>query len=166
MSQRELPTPQNDTDRQILGWVEEFGWAVIGIEEDELGPAYAYSVGLWRGLLHPEIVVVGLVSEAAHQLINDVGDAIKAGKRFELGEEYDGLVPGYKVAFVEVHPSNIGAYLGYACWFNREPDFPAYQCVWPDREGRFPWDDGFDEQFRLKQPLLDIPGDVPGGEGG
>ena len=31
-------------------------------------------------------------------------------------------------------------YLGYAGWFHGGPRFPALQAVWPDAEGRFPWE--------------------------
>jgi hypothetical protein len=32
---------------------------------------------------------------------------------------------------------------------------PAMQLIWTDRQNRFPWDIGFEEEFLYKQPLLD-----------
>jgi hypothetical protein len=33
--------------------------------------------------------------------------------------------------------------------------FPAMQLVWPDEQGRFPWESGYDERFFKLQRLLD-----------
>ncbi len=154
MTPRELPEPQDDQDRQILGWVAEYGWAVLGIPDDPEGPGYTFSVGLWRGWQHPEIVLFGLNHEAAQRLINHLGTTIKGGDRYDPGRFYEGIVSGYRVVFLPVDQDQVGPYLGYACWFNRGQDFPVLQCVWPDREGRFPWEPGFDERFRPRQPLL------------
>jgi hypothetical protein len=35
-------------------------------------------------------------------------------------------------------------------------EVPANQLVWPDMEGRFPWQDGFDERYRDQQVLLGV----------
>jgi hypothetical protein len=37
-------------------------------------------------------------------------------------------------------------------------DFPPVQMVWPDREGRFPWDSEFDAGFKDNQPDLSVLG--------
>jgi uncharacterized protein DUF4262 len=42
----------------------------------------------------------------------------------------------------------------YALWFYEDDPFPLMQCFWPDKEGRFPWDDGCDDYVRNAQPLL------------
>jgi len=44
--------------------------------------------------------------------------------------------------------------MGYAVWFYGGDDFSALQCVYPDLEGHFPWDGGFDANWRNRQPLL------------
>jgi hypothetical protein len=31
------------------------------------------------------------------------------------------------------------------------------QLFWPDRSGRFPWEDGVDDYCRTSQPMLRIP---------
>jgi hypothetical protein len=162
MSIRELPEARDDQDRQILQWVAEYGWAVLGIEEDEDGPPYTFSVGLWRGWKHPEIVIFGLKHEASQVLINNLGLEIREGRTFEPGQEYLDLVPSYPVCFIEVHPAWVREFFGYACWFNRGDDFPVLQCVWPDRAGRFPWQEGYDVAFLTRQPLLNAtPGMMP-----
>jgi hypothetical protein len=35
-------------------------------------------------------------------------------------------------------------FLGYAQWFYESEDgFPVLQLVWPDEQGRYPWDEGY-----------------------
>jgi hypothetical protein len=157
MSQPEIPPPPDAIAAQLLDHVAEYGWGVVAWEEDSLGPAYAFSVGLWRGHRHPEIVVVGLKGEAAHVLINALGDAITGGRSFTPGQRYEGFVPGFAVSFVLVNPAHVAGLFGHACWYNAGDDFPVVQCVWPDEAGLFPWEAGFDERFYEKQPLLDQP---------
>jgi hypothetical protein len=42
----------------------------------------------------------------------------------------------------------------YALWFYGEDEFPVFQCVCPDLNNRFPWNDGFDTTWRDRQALL------------
>ena len=58
--------------------------------------------------------------------------------------------------------------MGYALWFYCEDEFPVFQCVNPDLNNRFPWDDGstrrgaIDKLFYFKTsslpPLKEISG--------
>ena len=51
----------------------------------------------------------------------------------------------------------------HAYWPLSQPDFPALQCVWPDKAGKFPDEDGFDERLALQQPLLFVGSQRPNG---
>jgi hypothetical protein len=44
--------------------------------------------------------------------------------------------------------------MGYAVWFYGGDDFQALQCVYPDLTNRFPWEEGFNNDWRSRQPLL------------
>ena len=45
-------------------------------------------------------------------------------------------------------------HFGYARWFYKGDDFPALQCLWPDKQGRFPSDADYSEPLRARQCLL------------
>lgn len=47
-----------------------------------------------------------------------------------------------------------GDYFNVAKTFYGQADFKAVQLFWPDRSGKFPWEEGFDESFRRIQPDL------------
>ena len=48
------------------------------------------------------MILIGLPWEVSHQIINNIGTAVKAGKRYEAGRVYDDLAEGYPTAFVAV----------------------------------------------------------------
>ena len=47
-----------------------------------------------------------------------------------------------------------GAFLQKACWAYEGEEFPVVQLVWPDKQGRWPWEDGVRAGFRDAQPVL------------
>jgi hypothetical protein len=148
-----LPEPADDHDRKLLADVERHGWHVLGVEEDEEGPAFAYSIGLYRSFKHPEILVVGLPIEVMHRIINAVGEVARSGERFEHLDESEDVLDGHNVAFHIVERTYYPDYFGYARWLYRGDDFPALQCVWPDSQHRNPWHPEFGVGPG-RQPLL------------
>jgi hypothetical protein len=156
VAQKELPAPQDDYDRAILGDIRRVGWSVIQIEpddEDDPGPVYSFSVGLLHTHGHPEIILLGLPHEVAGQIINGIGDAAAAGGRIEPGRTYDDFA-SVPLAFVTVDPAHYKEYVGYALWLYGGPAFPMLQCVWPLKSGHYPWDAGYDKEGAAIQPLL------------
>ncbi len=167
-----LPEPEDDRDRKLLADIARVGWAVLGIPEDDEGPGFAFSIGLYRTFAHPEVILIGLPWEVSSALINDLGAAVKGGKRYEAGRAYDDLSEGGADFFVAVDRGNYREYLGTAGWFYRGWDFPVVQMVWPDRRGAYPWDAGSPPGYWRRQPLLgkhaaqgtsNLPGDPDGG---
>jgi hypothetical protein len=33
-------------------------------------------------------------------------------------------------------------------------DYPALQCIWPDKKSLYPWESGFNSKWQSAQPLL------------
>lgn len=117
-------------------------------------PVFSYSVGLFHTLEHPEIVIIGLSQHIGHKLINDVGEKVLGGSRFEDGMISSELLKGYDCTFKEVPLHVYEEYFGRAIDFYESENFPVLQLVYPDREGRWPWDVAANEGFRLGQPVL------------
>lgn len=154
---RELPIAKDDHDRTLLADVKRVGWHIVGIHEDENGPAYAFSVGLFHTFEHPEIIVFGLPHDTAGRIINIIGRQVQDGTRFEANDQSNDVAEGFPVVFKMIPKDFYRQYIGYALWFYRDFDFPVLQCVWPDKAGLFAWQDGYDHRFDQMQPILAHP---------
>jgi hypothetical protein len=140
--------------REFLVEVDTHGWIVMRIAADGPGPDFAYSIGLVRTYAHPEIIVVGLPMDVAHNIINDLGAAVRDGARFNAGQISGAFLKDYDVTFRAVPEYQYGAYLGWGQQVYGRSDFPVLQLIYPDRAGRWPWQDGVASQFRALQPVL------------
>lgn len=141
-------------DRKILEDVEESGLHVVTVAGEGGRPGYSFTVGLWESFGQPEVVVFGLPQEIAHELLELLADEADEGHRFLAGTRHEGLLQDYPVRFFEVPKSRYAEYLGSACWAYEGDDFPAVQLVWPDKQGRWPWDPDGRDGFREAQPVL------------
>lgn len=140
----------------ILKDIQEYRMHITYVETDDYNPRFGYSIGLFKEFHHPELIIIGLDSESTGAILNNARKEIEKGIKFIEGVTYHGFLHELPVQFVEVKKEHYPDYLGYAGWYNNNSiNFPSLQIVWPDKQGRFPWDDGFNENFKFKQPLLD-----------
>jgi hypothetical protein len=160
-----LPDPADEHDRKLLADVEQPGWHVIAVQEDEEGPGFAYSIGLYHTFEHPEVILFGLPVRVMHQTINVLGEQITSGKRFEHLDESGDILDGYHVRFRTVEGSHYREYLGYARWFHQGDAFAVIQCVWPDSRHRYPWHADAGSEFIRRQPVLSPDSTWPFHEG-
>src|SRR6266487_5347633 len=93
---------EDKQEQKLIADIERYGWHVIKVLEDEQGPGFAYSIGLFHSYSHAEILVIGLRLDSMHQIINCIGEEIKSGKQFVDGREYSDILPGYDSAFRNV----------------------------------------------------------------
>ncbi len=140
----------------ILKDIEEHRVHIAFVESDGYCPRFGYSIGLYKEFNHPELILIGLDPESTGALINNAKDEIEKGNRFIEGVNYMDFLVELPVQFVNVEKEHYPDYLGYAGWYNdNSVDFPTLQIAWPDREGKFPWEQEFNQNFKFKQPLLD-----------
>ncbi len=146
-------------DEDVETSVRAHGWHCIAVEESMDEPGFAYTIGLGATFQHPEIVVVGLPRDVAHQLLADIANDLKKGIRCSPEKARDDLLEGLSVAFREVHHTQIEARMGGAMAFYRKARLAltALQLFWPDKQGRFPFEPGCDFKVCLLQSRLDIP---------
>jgi uncharacterized protein DUF4262 len=150
------PESESPAHDRLLGDVQEYGCHILNVAGEGRAD-FSYSVGLYLNFGHPEIVVIGLSADKAMQLINLVCDRVAQGGQFDEGSLSMDLLNGLPVAFMKVEPEHYDDRFGFANWFYQSlptAGFPVLQLVWPDREGRFPWDTQFDQSPRSMQPVL------------
>lgn len=134
--------------------IEDHRWAVQFVECDKR--PFAYTVGLHeRGL--PELLVTGMPAQTSAKLLNvtgqgmvDDGMVLRPAEHIDCGGRF--LLEVVEVEHPDVH-------LTFAIRVGG-PDVHAYQLVWADDRGRWPWDRGWGHG-RRRQPVLGVRGSKP-----
>src|SRR4051794_1833600 len=106
----DLPDPEDRFDEKLIADVREHGWHCVLVADEHhpehaeeiaaMGPhpiydaAFAYTVGLWLTLRHPELVLVGRW-QRAHATIATVVRLIEAGHAFAPGDRSSEILEGY-----------------------------------------------------------------------
>ena len=144
-------------DAKVLREIHTDGWQITGVlaREQDKGPDFAYSIGFFHSLGHPEIILFGLPLDTCMRAVNVIGIDVQNGMTFETGRVYDGILQRpHRCCFREVDPKYYRNHVGYALWFYEADPFPLLQCFWSDELGRFPWDRDCAEYCRAWQPPL------------
>ena len=155
-------TGMDESDREILEDIEQFGCSVMHIAAEDDLPPFAFSVGISRTSKVPEVVVVGLKQPLAHFVVNEYNRRVREGEFFVSGQKYAGFIEGFDVLVESVHASNYDEYFGYNLWLYEGPNFEILQLVYPNTSGVWPWEKAADEWFRSWQPLLNQPAELQG----
>ena len=142
----------NESEEATLRHIESRGWSVIGIPEDNEGPSFSYTIGLYKSFGHPELFLCGLPHEVAISFLNDAGELIRTGRKYSAGERTHELAESLPMTFCEFPGGAYSEYLGWALWYY-EAAFPVLQLVWPDATGAFPWEQAASPSARALQPL-------------
>lgn len=148
----------------------EPGWGMVHIVPEDGSPSYSYSFGLWISTAHPEIIMFSVAPKLANDFIDHIGE--KAKKFPGCGTYHAGTVmkraegTDYSTAFIDTHEESVREYMGIArhLYGNRPDDpnaFPTLQVIWSDKKKLFPWDEGFDKEYRDQLPILGRLPDPP-----
>jgi len=141
----------DDQEERRISHIEDHGCSVLRIQSSTTGPSWSYTVGLYDTTGQAELITIGLLDETAHVLLNSAGKELRKGTNLAEGRHRE-LIGEVECEFRPVDPKWIRHLMGWAVWYNNGDDFPVLQAVYPDRENRFPEEEGFTEYFR--QPLL------------
>jgi uncharacterized protein DUF4262 len=149
-------------DAGFLEIIDKYGWHVMSVtprvDSDDAPEWFSYSTGLFMRLQHPEIILCGLDADVSQRIINSIGNEVKAGREFDLDTDCaDIFADDVNCRFRVVHKSQYGEYVGWSQWFYEGDDYPLWQCFWPDKAGKYPWDAACNRSVAELQPLLYTP---------
>ena len=155
MTSLALPIAATESEQRLIADIQQYGWHFIEIPEDDIGPGYLFTVGLYYSYSHPEILLMGLDSEISRAFLQSIAGGIKTGAKY-LDGSMDSDLASFPIAFKGIALSRYHDYLGYANWLYRAAPngFPAVQFIWPDKAGKFPWDKGYNSKFLARQTPL------------
>lgn len=146
--------------------IDRFGWTAIYVGDYHTAPTWAYSIGFRSSLGAPEIIVFDLTQEDANAIFHEAFNEIRTGKLIIRDGELWRPEEGWRATWRKVHPTRLvngdDRWLGIAEAFHailspEQGEFEAYQLVLSDSEHRLPWEAGYDERLRPKQPALYEP---------
>jgi hypothetical protein len=144
MTEAQIQAWLDQEDALVAQTIRKHGVFVQFVSGDgDREPAFAYTVGLF-GLGHPELVVLSVDMDTALHLLNDLARRVHAGENFIPGEVLNFDQWTHRVAVEEL--PNPGEILFAANRHYQRPaeaSVPAYQLTYDDKQGRFPWDDGY-----------------------
>lgn len=146
---------QKNGDATALADIETYGLHIINVSEEGDLPPFSYSIGIERSLGLPELIVIGLRANVAQAAINACYDQLRSGAQIGPGSRVAELLGGgFECVIGEVAPSCYRDYMGWALWLYEGANFRAYQIIFPDTAGAFPWEPEASEWFKGWQPLL------------
>ncbi len=127
----------------VVDNVREHACHVMIVASDGRGPGFAYSIGLEQSFRQPELLCFGLDGAVMHQMINGVRDRMADGEVFADGARISDLIEDHDCVLRRVSRHRYKDFFGYALWFYDGDQFEALQIVWPDPQGRMPWEAGY-----------------------
>ncbi len=148
-----------DYERDVVAKVRKYGWFQLRVVGDEQSPlSFSYTTGFWRTLEAPEILLFSLPEQTAHHVLWDVFRYFKSGQRPQTGVPVSNILGNADAVFLPVAKEHYRTYMRTTRWFHGHDDFPCVQLFWPDRQGLFPWEAGFEAKFEKDQPDLTVNG--------
>lgn len=149
---------QDATDRyyaQVLTKIEEHGWmvqAVMGLPDQPDVLSFCYTAGLaLKGL--PELYLIGLPIELGGAILNETAQQmVDTTVPVTNGQVLD---LAYSTQFRVHGPIDAGQAEMFLAKRINEGSFVAMQVMWPDTEGRFPDEEGYDMDNYPQQVIED-----------
>lgn len=141
-------------EKSFTSNVRQHGWTATHVFEDSEGAGFSYTTGFWHKFHQPELVIFGLPSDISHEILWGFYRDIEGGKELVVDTPMSGILEGYDVILKLVLKEHFSDHLGWSRWFYGGDHFEAYQIIFPDKLGHFPWDSEASPEFRSFQPNL------------
>lgn len=159
---------ENTVWDRVLDQIEANGWAwmIIGPDDGAISgeefPPYCYTIGLVdKGI--PELIIIGLDPRTAltvgdqliRQALATAGEAPQ-DPPFKLNTDLLEVFKGARAMLVDVPREQAAKRSLFALDYANVADKPlqVIQLLWPDRQGRFPFEAGVTQSFVQAQPVL------------
>lgn len=157
ISDKEMQDRRAKLNDRIENLITQYGFTVMSIfaaeGDDDPSPPFSYTVGLGdKGL--PELIVFGLPQEVAHGIISNAVDLLIDGK-LKLGEPASEI--GNLALFPQLIATDVAGDYIFQANHRAGTLLPAIQLVWPDSDGKFPWEQEFDQELAAYQTILFTP---------
>lgn len=152
-SDEELNERYQEFFTRVHDSIIKHGWhfMFVGAADDGSFPHFGYTIGQDRAERSDFIIVGGMDPETMHSVANTI---ITENRPLVPGEILEDVIGGgLMLAVRAVDHKKVWEYMTVTkIMALHQPT--AVQIVWPDPEGRFPWDEDYDQE-KYFQPLLE-----------
>jgi hypothetical protein len=145
----------DEAERRLLENIRRYDYHIVVVGAADTPSPFAHTVGLFHRFHHPEIVVVGLGEDRLVDILTHVAEEVRGGERFEAKKTYDDVLEAHDCTFRRVAARHFATHLARALWYYDGFPFPALQLVWPDADGRYPWQSRVVRGLKQLQPVLE-----------
>jgi hypothetical protein len=144
-------------DRWVRDTVADIGWVVVAVSGET---TYAFTIGLWHSYELPEVAMFGLREQDMLIWLNNCVRLLRdAGRPVAAEAPLAGVLERFPVQTREIDPSWHRSLFTPMCGYYDTSEIPVRQVVWPDRDGRWPWDAAATATCRERQPRAWVPVD-------
>ncbi|GAA3302502.1 DUF4262 domain-containing protein [Dactylosporangium vinaceum] len=136
--------------------IQRVGWAVMHIlptedDADTVAP-YSYTVGL-TARIAPEFVITGLHPDTAQHLLNEIAGRVHHGAgTIAHNTRVADLIAGFDAVIIDGTPTDQIIPSAAIARYGAD-QVRLQQVVWPDPNGRLPWEPGYSLGLD-SQPLI------------
>lgn len=146
-------------ETDLIERVQEHGWQTTSVHADDHGdPAFSYTTGFWLTVDQPEVIVFDFPPRLSHDVFGQMMRKAREGQRFPIGKPIENILSNEAIYLFPITREAAVEYLRSSQWFYKQTEFPAFQLVWADRAGRFPWNSDFDVALAKLQPDISVRG--------
>lgn len=124
--------------------IKEFGYNLTNVFASRDSPSFCYSTGIYKTFKIPELFISSLPPGLCSQLTANYIKSFKDKESIPLNEKLDYLIDRFSVYLIEVPTSKLTAYVLTSIRFYKGEDYKYLQIIFPDTNGRFPNDTGYD----------------------
>jgi hypothetical protein len=107
-------------------------------------PSFCYSTGIYKNFQIPEIFISSLPPNLSHGLIETYVKKFKGSESIPLDMKIDDFTDRFPVYLIDVPTDKLADYILSSIRFYNNQDYKYLQLIYPDTEGRFPHDAGYD----------------------
>jgi hypothetical protein len=147
--------------RTLLAAIRRRGWVGTHVPVGDLG--FAYTTGFMESAGSPEVIMFGVTKAEAGHIASEIWRDLESGTLVLTDKARWPAEETPKLMLREVHPTQIRReYFNVAIWYRTHRGLDrdglrAFQLVWPDTQGVFPWEPGYDLDYRPRQLALYEP---------
>lgn len=119
-------------------------------------PLWAFTVGLGISYSQPDVLVFGLPPQVMHAMIGTLAQLAANGEKLEHGYRTDEVLERFTCELRAMDPRWVELLAAPNKEFYGDKPCPMLQCVWPDKQGKLLHEEGFDDNYRVRQPQLEL----------